>query len=224
MINGIRFKVCGLTSLVDAELADQCGADFLGFIVYPKSPRYLPLAAFTAMANRVPARKKVAVCVAPSREELKAYVDAGFDLFQIHFPYETPLATIAEWMRVAGHPRVWLAPKLPPGEAFKEEWTELADTFLWDTFHANSFGGTGATGDWPKFKQAKASHVGKTWILAGGLNPENITDALKATGTTAVDVNSGVELSPGVKDHAKLKALVLAIHRATVAGNSAYTG
>ena len=67
MIDGIRFKVCGLTSLVDAEFADRCGADYLGFIFYPKSPRFISLEQFRAMAPRLPDRRKVAVSVEPTR-------------------------------------------------------------------------------------------------------------------------------------------------------------
>src|SRR6476620_383568 len=84
MIDGIRFKVCGLTSIVDAEFADRCGADYLGFILYPKSPRYVSLENFRAMAPRLPDRRKVAVSVEPSVAELEVMRDLGFDFFQIH--------------------------------------------------------------------------------------------------------------------------------------------
>jgi phosphoribosylanthranilate isomerase len=70
MIHGVRFKVCGLTSLVDAEAADAVGADYLGFILYPKSPRYVSLTQFAAMTPRLPPRKKVAVVVEPTVETL----------------------------------------------------------------------------------------------------------------------------------------------------------
>src|SRR4051812_24923907 len=84
MIDGIRFKVCGLTSLVDAEFADKCGADYLGFNFYPKSPRAISLAQYRAMLMRLPERKKVAVLVEPSVDELAGLRDAGLDYFQIH--------------------------------------------------------------------------------------------------------------------------------------------
>ena len=91
MIDGIRLKVCGLTSLIDAEWADRCGADYLGFIFHPKSPRHLTHAQFAAMAPRLPDRRKVAVSVEPTLDELGALRDAGFDYFQIHFRPETPV-------------------------------------------------------------------------------------------------------------------------------------
>src|SRR5207302_509396 len=97
MIDGIRLKVCGLTSLVDAELADRCGADYLGFILYPNSPRYMPLAQFDAMAARLPDRRKVAVSVEPKREEVAAMKAAGFDFFQIHFRHDISHAALVGW-------------------------------------------------------------------------------------------------------------------------------
>lgn len=216
MIDGIRLKICGLTSLVDAEFADRAGADALGFILYPKSPRYLPLLQYTAMAGRLPeGRKRVAVMVEPASAELTAVVAAGFDRFQIHFnPATVPVTTVAAWSQAVGPERLWLAPKLPAGVEVSPELLPLAGTFLIDTFHANSFGGTGKTGDWATFARQQAAHPEKTWILAGGLNPENITSALAESAAKFVDVNSGVEAAPGVKDHEKLKKLVVAIHRA----------
>jgi phosphoribosylanthranilate isomerase len=89
-----------------------------------------------------------------------------------------------------------------------------AKFLLVDTFHAAGFGGSGQTGDWGKFARLQAAHRENFWILAGGLNPENIGDALRASGARFVDVNSGVEAAPGVKDEAKLKRFVVALHRA----------
>lgn len=222
MINGVRLKVCGLTSLVDADAADAVGADALGFIFYPKSPRGITLTQYAAMKDRLPPRKKVAVSVEPSAQELASLVQQGFDHFQIHFGIETPLSTLASWSQLTGRARLWLAPKLPPGQDVKPDWLPLADTFLLDTFHADKFGGTGETGDWAKFKRHREAHPAKTWILSGGLKPANLAEAVASTGAKFLDVNSGVELSPGVKDPAKLKALVLALHNATKQDNPAY--
>ncbi len=214
MIDGIRFKVCGLTSLVDAELADRCGADYLGFIFYPKSPRYVSPEKFRAMAARLPPRRKVAVTVTPTVPELEALHAAGFDYFQIHFSLETPAATLAAWSAAVGKKRLWLAPKLPPEADVTPEMRAAAKFLLVDTFHAAGFGGSGLTGDWGKFARLQAAHRENFWILAGGLNPDNIGEALRASGARFVDVNSGVEAAPGVKDEAKLKRFVVALHRA----------
>jgi phosphoribosylanthranilate isomerase len=206
MINGIRLKVCGLTSLVDAELADRAGADYLGFVLYAKSPRHVTPARFRAMAARLPDRRKVAVMVEPSAAELATA--AGFDFVQIHFPHDLPPGTVAAWAGVVGRQRLWLAPRLPPAATLPPALLPLADTFLFDAFHAEKFGGSGQTADWTKFRQQRELHPEKTWILAGGLNPDNISVALKATGARLVDVNSGIEASPGVKDPAKVAAFV----------------
>jgi phosphoribosylanthranilate isomerase len=214
MIDGIRFKVCGLTSLVDAEFADRCGADYLGFIFYPKSPRYVSLAQYRAMAGRLPHRRKVAVSVEPTVDELTAMRDAGFDYFQIHFRPETADAQLTAWSRVVGEKHLWLAPKLPPESNVPPAALAVAKFIMLDTFSAEGFGGSGKTGDWAKFARHQDAHRGNFWILAGGLTPENIGEALTNSGAHLVDVNSGVESAPGVKDSAKLKAFVLAIHRA----------
>lgn len=216
MIDGIRLKICGLTALVDAEFVDRAGADAMGFILYPKSPRFISLLQYKAMAPRLPeGRKRVAVMVEPSAAELADALEAGFDYFQIHFdPAKVPVSVVATWSQAVGPKRLWLAPKLPVGAEVDGALLPLAETFLIDTFKAEGFGGTGLTGDWAGFARQQAAHPEKTWILAGGLNPENITAALYESGAKFVDVNSGVEAVPGVKDHAKVRQLVVAIHRA----------
>ena len=217
MIDGIRFKVCGLTSLVDAEFSDRCGADYLGFNFHPASPRFISLEQFRAMAPRLPDRRKVAVSVEPTVSELSAMRDAGFDYFQIHFRPETPDEQLTAWSRVVGEKHLWLAPKLPPGTSVTAAALAVAKFILFDTFHAGGFGGSGKTGDWASFARHQTAHTKNIWILAGGLNPENIGEALKQTGARLVDVNSGVESAPGVKDEAKLKRFVVAIHNAATA-------
>lgn len=219
MIDGIRFKVCGITSLVDADFADRCGADYLGFILYPKSPRYISLAQFRAMEPRLPTRRKVAVSVEPTLDELTAMRDAGFDYFQIHFrPDVVTPAQFQSWAGVVGSKHLWLAPKLPPNAEVSAEALGAAKFIMLDSFQRDAFGGTGTTGDWEKFARHQAAHPQNFWILAGGLNADNIGDALKRSGAKFVDVNSGVERSPGVKDETKLKAFVVAVHKAKTGG------
>lgn len=214
MIDGIRLKVCGLTSLVDADFADRSGADYLGFILYPKSPRYVPLSQYTGMAKRLPAgRRTVAVMVEPSSDELDAAIGADFSLFQIHFRPELPEDQLADWSRRVGPDRLWLAPRLPPAQDVAPAWLTLARTFLLDTFHADGFGGSGRTGDWGKFARHRQAHPGHQWVLAGGLNPENLGEALRRSGARWIDVNSGVEVSPGIKDHARLQSVVDGLRR-----------
>jgi phosphoribosylanthranilate isomerase len=214
MIDGIRFKVCGITTLVDAEFADACGADYLGFNLFPQSPRHVPLKQYAAMSPRLPARKRVAVCVEPTPAELEVMRAAGFDCFQIHFRAHLPMAAVAAWSETVGRERLWLAPRLPPGADVADNWLPLAGTLMLDTFHPEKFGGSGETGDWAKFVRHREAHPGHRWLLAGGLNPTNIAGAVRATGARFVDVNSGVESSPGVKDHDKLKRFTTGLRAA----------
>jgi phosphoribosylanthranilate isomerase len=208
MIEGIHLKVCGLTSMLDADFAEHRGADHLGFILYPGSPRYVPVEKFRALAHHAPKGKRVAVSVAPTIEELKAFGAAGADFFQIHFPEETPLAAVRAWSETVSPAKLWLAPRLSPGADVPEALLPLAGAFLLDTFSPEKFGGTGLPGDWPKFGRHQKSYPEKTWILSGGLNCHNIGQALAESGARWVDVNSGVESAPGEKDHAKIEAFV----------------
>lgn len=215
MINRVRVKVCGLTSAEDAVAAEEAGADYLGFIFYPKSPRHAPLANYLAIQSRLPARPKVAVCVEPSVADLTELAALRFDFFQLHFNPDTPMELVETWAGIVGASRLWLAPRLPHGMDLAPEWLRFAGTFLLDTFHADKPGGTGQTGDWVKFNRHRDAHPEKQWILSGGLSPENIGRALAATGADFIDVNSGVEQSPGVKSATKLRAFALALRHAT---------
>ena len=211
MINGIRLKVCGLTSLNDAEMADRAGAYYLGFVLHPQSPRHVTLEQYRGMAGRLPERRKVAVTVDPTLAELREIAAAGFDFVQVHFDAGMHPNGAPDWDAACRAHRVWLAPRLSPGSDIPPGVLDLADTFLFDAFSADKFGGSGKTADWTKFRRHREAHPEKTWVLAGGLNPENIGVALKVTGARFVDVNSGVEASPGVKDLAKLNAFVAEI-------------
>ncbi len=214
MIAGIQFKVCGLGSPADAAWADQSGADYLGFIFHPASPRGITLGQYAAMVPRLPACRTVAVSVEPSVAELSAQRDAGFEFFQIHFRRDLPVAQLESWAQAMGPARLWLAPKLPPGTDLSPAWLPLAGAFLLDGYAADKFGGTGRTGDWGLFARHRSEQPGRTWILSGGLTAANIGPALRATGADFVDVNSGVESAPGVKDQAKIAAFAAALARA----------
>ncbi len=208
MINRIQLKVCGITSATDAQAAADIGADYLGFIFYPSSPRCITAARYDEMKSHLPTVKKVAVLVEPSAVDLAALGVMGFDCFQIHFKLNRTLAQVQEWSEVVKPAKLWLVPQLPTAVNIPMELLPLADTFLLDTYQAGKYGGTGETGDWTKFQRHQAAYPSKNWILSGGLNPANVASAIRASGAKFIDVNSGVESSPGVKDHAKLKALV----------------
>jgi len=211
MINGVRFKVCGLSSLVDAGTADACGADYFGFIFYPKSPRYVSLESFHAMEPHLPRKPKVAVTVEPTLEEVARLKNEGFDFFQFHFPYNMSLSRVEEWASAVSLEKLWLAPRVPPGEHLEPAMFALAGTFLFDTYRAGTYGGTGQAGDWKRFRQLQKDYPRINWILAGGLTAENIAAALAETGARTVDVNSGIESVPGIKSAEKLHRFCAAL-------------
>ena len=153
----------------------------------------------------------MAVLVEPTPGDLAQALRDGFDFFQVHYRHDLPLGRIEAWSKAVGADRLWLAPKLPPEADVLPEWLPLANTFMLDAFAADVFGGSGHTGDWAKFSRHRSSHPEKNWILAGGLNRANITAALRQSGALFVDVNSGVESAPGIKDPVKLKAFVAAL-------------
>lgn len=202
MVGEIGFKVCGLTRVEDARAAAAAGADFLGFIFYPLSPRRLELERFVGMRAELPDLPRVAVSVAPSGGELEGFLRAGFDFFQIHFPADAGVERVAAWSAAVGKERLWLAPKLAPGAAFDAALLDFADTVLWDGYKkdAATFGGTGARSDWEGFRRESTAHPGTRWILAGGLGPDIAAEAIRATGARWLDFNSGVEATPGIKD------------------------
>jgi phosphoribosylanthranilate isomerase len=216
MKGAVQVKVCGLTTAGDAAYAASLGAGYLGFVLHPKSPRRVTLAQFKAMAGGLPDRPKVAVSVEPAPGELAAMRDAGFSLFQVHFRHDLPAEPVRAWSSEVGPEALWLAPKLPPGVDVPATFLGLAGTFLLDTFDPNLFGGTGRTGDWPKFRRHREAHPEKIWILSGGLSPANVGEALAGTGARFVDVNSGVESAPGTKDRAKVAAFLAAVRGAAV--------
>ena len=206
--NLIKVKVCGITRLKDVRAVLGLGADYVGLNLYPPSPRSISLQQAAKLLKAIPQGHRVLVDVAPATDKLKDYKKAGFDAFQIHFDAATtPVEVLNEWSQCVGPERLWLAPRLPSTTPLPAEMLRCATTFLIDTYVKNSYGGSGKTADWGSFCKRQASHRDKTFILAGGLSPINIKKALTKSQAHFVDVNSGVELSPGIKDPQKLQLL-----------------
>ena len=202
-----KIKICGLTLESDVDLAILLGADYFGFITYPKSPRSIRLERAIDLASRVPEGRRVMVDIMPSLSHLEAARVGGFDFFQIHTGSQIDLEMLQAYSDLVGSERLWISPRLVPGEPFPEQILELAQTILVDTYSVNQIGGTGKTGDWAQFSELCARYPEHQFILAGGLSPDNIMEAVRASGADHLDVNSGVEVSPGIKDTVKLHAL-----------------
>ncbi len=207
MATGVKVKVCGITRSEDATVAAGAGADYLGFIFYTKSPRAISSERFEALRAGLPAIPLVYVEVTPSPDALRWARESGFSCFQVHFPGDYPIEELEAWSEEAGAENLWLAPRRRPGEPFPEVLLPLAGTFLVDTYKAEGFGGSGETGDWEEFRRLADRFPEKNWILAGGLNPDNIAEAVRRSGARTVDVNSGLESSPGRKDAGRIRKL-----------------
>ncbi|MBT5717437.1 MAG: phosphoribosylanthranilate isomerase [Opitutae bacterium] len=206
-MDSVSIKVCGITRLKDARLALELGAEKLGFILHAKSPRKIEFDEIRRFQTELALETKqmVAVEVAPEIEDVREMLDQGFGNFQFHFPYDLSRKLIGKWAEMVDTENLWLAPRLPAGVDFPEDLLCFANTFLMDAYSEDKFGGTGVCSDWEKFSALQKSFSTKKWILAGGLSPTNIQAAIKSTDARIVDVNSGVEQSPGVKDSQKLK-------------------
>jgi len=202
----VRVKICGITNLEDARLAVELGASALGFVFYPKSPRYIePAVARKIITHLPPLVTTVGVFVNESEETLQRVVkEVGLDLVQLH-GNESPDLCARFFPKVIKALRVREPEDLNLIPAYKGRIRAV----LLDTYVEGLPGGTGQSFNWELAQRAK--QFGIPLILAGGLRPENIREALQTVRPFAVDVSSGVEAFPGKKDPEKLRALLKAI-------------
>ena len=179
MVNGIEIKVCGLTRLSDALAAETFGVDYLGFNFFQESPRFLSFEDYRSIAGELPDLPKVAIAVLPDREMIADLLKLGIDFYQFHYPADrTPRSTLREWSSILGPERLWLAPRIGPAHSFDEDALPFAATWLLDAYRKGAYGGTGQTGDWEEFARISEKRPEKSWILAGGLGPDNVKAAL----------------------------------------------
>lgn len=201
----VKLKVCGITSLTDALAAVSCGAEYLGFNFYPKSPRYIAPAAARALVEQLPSGVVsigVFVNAASPETVLDLMRQSGVQLAQLHGDED------AAYCAAVGAERVIKA--LRVSDDFDVHCVKQypAAAILLDAYDKKLYGGTGKTANWSLAREA--ARLTKIF-LAGGLSPDNIAEAIRAVEPFAVDVNSGVESAPGVKDAKKLQALKQAI-------------
>ncbi len=198
----IRVKICGITREKDALLAAELGAHAIGFIFYPGSPRYLsPEKARKISASLPPFVQRVGVFVNEDPSRIKRIRDlVGLDVVQLHGE-ESPDVCALFYPRVVKALRI----KDEKDLAALSSYRGRVGGILLDTFVRGVFGGTGKTFNWSLAQKAKRS--GLPLILAGGLNPQNVEEAIKKVRPSGLDISSGVEITPGVKHPALLKAL-----------------
>lgn len=206
MFDMVRVKICGVTNSDDAQLCAELGADAIGLNFYPKSPRVIsPFNAEKIVRDLPPFVTTVGVFVNWAPEPVIALCQAlRLNFAQLHGD-ESPqiVAKIARRIPVIQVLRVVQGKRLPDFAMFKS-----ASAFLLDAAQPENFGGTGKTTDWRLASQAAVSH---RIVLAGGLTPGNVAQAIATVHPFAVDVASGVETGPGRKDPAKLQAFLNAV-------------
>lgn len=200
----VKIKMCGITNVDDARVAVEAGADALGFVMYRKSPRFVKPAVVKAIvAGLPPFVLPVGVFVNEEPDRVRTLMDdCGLALAQLHGDETAP------YCQDLGRP-VLKALRLKDRGTFLAlaEFSGRANVrgFLIDAFSDQAYGGTGQTVDWTLAQEAARS---TPIVLAGGLTPVNVAEAIARVRPYGVDVSSGVELSPGKKDHAKIKAFI----------------
>lgn len=221
-----RVKICGITSLADARQALLAGADFLGFIFYPPSPRHVTEAQVTAIvvALRAGAGTRELLAQADSPQLVGVFVneapgavasvldDCGLHLAQLSGD-EPPSYILSSESPLAGRAYYALRPQSPDGaragaQACSAPTPPDAPTLLLDTYHPALRGGTGETADWAMARELQA--LTPRLMLAGGLTPDNVAAAVRQVRPFAVDVASGVEAGPGRKDPEKVRRFIAA--------------
>jgi phosphoribosylanthranilate isomerase len=200
----VRVKICGITRLEDAQTAVRLGADAIGFILWPKSPRAITIDAAARIARSLPPFvTRVGVFVDPSLNEAREAVDRiGLEAVQLHGD-EAPSAFRALPVRCLKVAALESDDDVRAVAAWPAEVTPLVDAV-----DRAQRGGTGRVADWAR--AARVSFV-RPIVLSGGLTAENVAQAIAATRPWAVDVASGVEVSPGVKSEERLTQFFAAV-------------
>ena len=199
----LKIKICGITNAADALAAVEAGADALGFVFYEPSPRHLSQETAARIIRELPPLvPKVGVFVdAPVEFVQQTVTECGLDTLQFH-GNESPgyCRRFSQKTIKAFRVRDAASLKLLPDYE--------TDAWLLDSFASDKLGGTGSAFNWDLAVEAKK--FGRAIILAGGLNPENVAEAVRRVRPYAVDVSSGVESGPRKKDHVNLRAFVQA--------------
>lgn len=207
----IPVKICGITRVEDARLAVELGAAALGFIFYRPSPRYIAPGRVAAIVAELPPYvTTVGVFVNEPPDEMNRIVEQGrLDRIQLHGG--EPFEMMARLARPAY--RVFRLKELADVAAVE---AAPDQTVLLDTYLPDQFGGTGRVFDWSWARRLTASlaRQERRVILAGGLTAEMVGQALREVGPHALDISSGVEAAPGIKDEHKLRALFRALEAA----------
>ena len=212
-----QVKICGITSLADAQAAADAGADAIGLNFYAKSPRFVQQETAQEICQQLPQLTKVGLFVNESVTTIRQLADqVGFDAIQLHG--DEPPETIAELseFRII---RV-LRCQQPSPQMVQQYWLQcqqlnaLPETILLDAHAPGQYGGTGQSLDWNQLQSLGPSKEGFRWVLAGGLTPANVAEAISIAHPDGVDTASGVEIQPGQKDPQQVAQFVQAARTA----------
>ncbi|MDB4885095.1 MAG: trpF [Gemmatimonadetes bacterium] len=203
-------KICGLTRSVDAEAADAAGAAYLG-VIFAGGPRMQSAGdARSILAGR--RARKVGVFAEQSEAEIAAIAaTAMLDVIQLH---GVRSAERVAAVRAATGLEVWAGVRTADGilDELAEELADVADALLVDALVPGQLGGTGVAVPWMELGESlDAMRTPARVVLAGGLTPENVAEAIDYVAPSVVDVSSGVESAPGIKDHTRIRAFVSAV-------------
>lgn len=198
-----KVKICGITRLEDARFCAAAGVDYLGFIQYAGSPRYIESARAREIIEWVHGAKPVGVFVNESAETInRTAEETGFELVQLHGTEPPELCAEIE------HPIIKAIPVVHDASAEQLRWlmepyVEHVDYFLLDTHKTDLWGGTGESFNW-----RLARELGREYpiFLAGGISAENVEEAIRTMSPYTIDLSSSVESAPGIKDFDKLSA------------------
>jgi phosphoribosylanthranilate isomerase len=210
----VDIKFCGLTRPDDAACAVSLGAAYTGVIFAPSPRRLDPMVARTVLdAARGAARTAGVFGAESSRRIAEVAIEVGLDVVQLHG--DPSPATVRDVRRVfAGE--VWAVVRITGSElpANLSLLMDVADALVLDAKVPGQLGGTGVTFDWNRVAKALDRRPGRArLVLAGGLKPENVAHAIRVVAPDIVDVSSGVESAPGIKDHARMRAFSDAVRR-----------
>ena len=208
----IPVKICGITTCEDAEIAVNYGASAIGMIFYEGSPRYIYPEKVKEWIPAIPAKmKKVGVFVNEKRKNIKTIVDKlNLDYIQLHGD-ESP-----EYCDKMIRPVIKV---FHMGTDFDSAvlGNFQVHAFLFDTYQKDKCGGTGRSFNWDLISDLKTD---TPIILSGGLNPENINEGIETVQPSAVDVNSGIESEPGIKDKVKVEKLFNTLENSNYIANN----
>jgi len=210
----VEIKFCGLTRAEDAEYAVSLGATYVG-VIFADSPRRVAPAAASAVIAGVRGSARTVGVFGPATVEMIATLasDVGLDVVQLH---GDPSPDVVERVRPSFDGEVWAAVRIAGGELPTEAAALLAiaDAVVLDAKIPGQLGGTGQAFDWDAIARTLDRRQGRARVvLAGGLNPENVAHAVRVVAPDVVDVSSGVESAPGIKDHARMRAFSDAVRR-----------